>query len=212
MAKRQMACRYISVNLNDVLVTETTAWAVGDSGTVLRYEDGKWTENQTGLPKKNLTTIWGTGATDIWVAGDGIVAHYTDAWKLVTFNQPLPSDLPIRSLWGERLGQNTRLWIVGANRNGAAPNNNIYACSTATMMCSQPASASSITANWTHVWGRSDLGVYAVSDRGDIWHAYKDGGTLERSDTRLPLYGIWASNMADIWAVGADGTILHAQK
>jgi hypothetical protein len=62
----------------------TDAWAVGDGGTVLRWDGGAWTAVASGttLP---LLGIWGSSADDAWaVGGDGAMLHWDgSAWSAV---------------------------------------------------------------------------------------------------------------------------------
>ena len=56
------------------------AWAVGDGGTVVRWDGATWTPI-TLVTDADLYAIWGTGSDEIWAvgyptSGGGVVLRY----------------------------------------------------------------------------------------------------------------------------------------
>ena len=45
-------------------------WAVGLSGTILKWDGTTWTAQASGSTA-SLSGIWGTSANNLWVVGDG---------------------------------------------------------------------------------------------------------------------------------------------
>jgi len=61
------------------------------------------------------------------------------------------------------------------------------------------------------VWGSGPRDLWAVTDRGGIWHRSATGWTASRTPTDWngALMGIWGSGAGDIWAVGDRGIVVH---
>ena len=64
--------------------------------------------------------------------------------------------------------------------------------------------------NFTAVWGSSATDIWAVGEKGAIFH-FDGSSTTSHAITGMTkhLYGIWGSSATDIWAVGKDATIVH---
>jgi hypothetical protein len=79
-----------------------TTWAVADSGSVLRYDGHAWTE-QAKLDGA-LSSVWGSGPTDLWVGGANGIYHGQGASSatLVFTDVATPGDTraPITSFYG----------------------------------------------------------------------------------------------------------------
>jgi hypothetical protein len=60
-------------------------FAVGEAGTILRYDGIRWYQ-MTSPTTKALRTVWGTGPTDVYAAGeDGLLLRFDGAtWTQVT--------------------------------------------------------------------------------------------------------------------------------
>jgi hypothetical protein len=91
-------------------------WAVSTAGSILRWEGSAWKVHASGLDE--LTAVWGSGPTDIWVGGKQGLFHGTGATPATLVFVPvanLPGDptYPITSIWGT--GPND-VWAVGGVR------------------------------------------------------------------------------------------------
>lgn len=97
-------------NLNDVwMASSTLAYAVGDAGTVLRYDGNTWQPVDTGAVT-GLNAVWGTGPDDIYIVGNnGTVLHYDGAsWSPVDIGA---GTLPLLDVWAAGPGE--IVYIVG---------------------------------------------------------------------------------------------------
>lgn len=55
-------------------VSASTAWAVGDNGTVLRFDGAKWAPERTGI-SRTFHCVWASSASDVWRMGDSALLH-----------------------------------------------------------------------------------------------------------------------------------------
>ena len=107
-------------DLNDVwMASPTLAYAVGDGGTVVRFDGNVWAPVDVGVTVE-LRGVWGTGANDVWIVGmSGTVLHFdgTD-WTPVDIGA---DTLPLNDVWTAEPG--AVVYIVGARgvwrRDGA---------------------------------------------------------------------------------------------
>jgi len=92
---------------------EGIVWAVSNEGSILRWDGASWSIHTTF--ETALSAIWGSGPTDVWVAGAAGLFHgagpSSDA-LVFTPVADLPGDatIPIRAIWGT--GPND-VWAVG---------------------------------------------------------------------------------------------------
>ena len=49
------------------------AWVVGWNTTILHWDGSKWAPDTSSGVTANFSSIWGSGAQDIWIAGKGMV-------------------------------------------------------------------------------------------------------------------------------------------
>lgn len=88
-------------------------WAVGDRGTVLRYNGLVW--NRVETPARwGLKAIWGSGPKDVWLVGSGgLVLHY-DGQRFETV--PTGSQATLLGAFGHRSpGGETELWVSSSD-------------------------------------------------------------------------------------------------
>jgi hypothetical protein len=96
---------------------------LGDSyDTGLRSDDSSaftWTQqptSATGFDYHALSTVWGSGPTDIWMAGElGRLRHWDGlAWRAaaISLDDDLPVQKAIYSIWGAGPDD---VWVVGAD-------------------------------------------------------------------------------------------------
>ncbi len=227
-------------NLQDVWGTASNnLWAVGKSGTILRWNGATWAE-VSGVPTKAiLNAIWGSGTDDIWAVGkDGVTVHWNGvSWSEVASG----SREQLKDVWGS--GRDN-VWAVGEagvilhwNGNDWSPMSSGSEIEMRGIWGSGPSdiwavggsdASDGIILHWNGtawkpwgktetrlnaVWGSSADSVWAVGGRfgpeGTVHHW--DGKTWEQ--VRIPraawLNSIWGSGPQDVWIVGDSGTILH---
>ena len=179
------------------------AIAVGADATVLRLEDGVWTnvcgaECRGLLPDETaaLHAVWGTSGDLFFVAGDGGTVLRWDgtAWH----HEPTGITSRLLTMWGDAA---TDLY-VGGERGKVL--HRVGATWTATDILS---SSSAV------------YGIWAV-DANDVWAVGSDGRVLRRQDggqwitmaTNDPqdrtLRAVWGAAWNRVWAVGEDGVVL----
>jgi hypothetical protein len=146
----------------------------------------------------SLNAVWGSGATDWYVAGgSGNLWHSTDFTNWTGMSTNTSADL-----WGIWGASADKVFVVGNsgrvlrrltdgtwNRDTANTTSNLYA-----------------------VWGSSATDVYAVGQKGTILHSDGSGTfTKQSSGFSDDLNAVWGSSATDIYAAGASGLIVHSQ-
>ena len=187
-------------------VLTNEVFAAGDSGMILHKKNGAWTA-ETPPTSAQLTALWGSGDEIYAVGTNGtILRRQAGNWQVEGIG-----------LTAERL---SALW--GTIHDGQPV---VYAAgSLGTLLRREKGSWSQLSSRVTNtplsgVWARSPSEIYAVGS---------DGLVLRRSGT--PETGTWTpvaigvtsnslnaisgytragSNYPDLYAVGANGTILH---
>lgn len=92
-------------NLYGAFALGEALYAVGAQGVILRRSADSWIHETSGTTR-DLYTIWGTAADDLWAAGSGVVLHRTtQGWQTV----------PVRpGTWYGLSGLSSgALWLVG---------------------------------------------------------------------------------------------------
>jgi len=169
-------------------------FAVGEGGTILRYNGFFWSPAASGTTLR-LSGIWGSSAGDVYAVGDKAnILHYDGLiWSKVThpFSR---TDYSFYDVWGSSA---TDVFAVGygaiLHYDGAAwVRMNIAA-----------ADEDWSGTTFTSVWGSSGADVYVSSDRGIIRYNGNDwslmpgvGGGYEWPS------GIWGSAANDIFIAG----------
>jgi len=163
-------------------------WAVGDAGTILRRQAGKWTGITTKPTKNDLYGVWGSSATDVWAVGDyGAAARFDGkAWAAVSIK--LSTDL--RAVWGTGASD---VWAAGAGGEVFRFDGKAWAKAAAPVK--QDLLGLRGSAGKMHAVGKR--GAVAVHD-GKAWKAASSLVTDKR------LYGLWGSGPTD-----EAGTVLR---
>ena len=188
-------------NLSDVWGTASNnLWAVGKSGTILRWNGATWAE-VAGVPTKAvLNAIWGSGNDDIWSVGkDGVIVRWNGvSWAEIASG----SREQLKHIWGSA---RDNVWAVGEAGVILHWNGNDW----------NPV-ASGVEVELRGIWGSGPSDIWAVggSDASDgiILHwngtAWKPWG---KTETRLNA--VWGSSADSVWAVGGrfgpEGTVHH---
>jgi len=180
-------------DLNSVFGLSTTdVIAVGDAGTILRWDGTDWSTETSGVTY-DLHGVWASSTTDIFVVGMGGTALYWDgiAWNDIS---PATSDA-LRGVWGT---SPTDVFVVGSSGtvlhwNGAA---------WSTMV-------SGTTEHLLDVWGLSSSEVYAVGANGEIIFYNGVGWAVQTSGTTEQLNGVYGSVTNDVYAVGENSAIVR---
>jgi tRNA A-37 threonylcarbamoyl transferase component Bud32 len=176
-------------------------WAIGKSGTVLRWNGAQWKDSGANINKEYyLNAIWGSAADDIWVVGkSGVILH----WNGISWTEvPSGSSQGLKKIWGT--GKND-VWIVAESGVILHWNGNDW----------NPTPSGTET-ELRGVWGSSPKDIWAVggSDASEGFILHYDGTKWQpftRAETRLN--SIWGSAANDVWAVGGrpgpEGTVVR---
>ncbi len=155
---------------------------------VLRRVNGAWTIS-TYLDGEVSNAIWGSSASDVWVAGDnGSMAHWNgSAWTIV----PAGTTANLRSLWGTSANN---VWAVGdtiTHWDGSAWTDAI---------------GGGVSLN--DVWGSSADHVWAVGAAGNV---YRFDGSAWAPETLPPsaignFTAVWGNSGTDVWVFGSSAS------
>jgi hypothetical protein len=214
-------------NLNAVaMVSATEAFAVGDAGTILRYDGEQW-QPEISNTNANLFDVWAASATDVFVAGYdvlndlGLILHYDgERWQ----QQVIGLEISMGRVWGR---SETDVFSLGITNSGAsfvfrydgndwtefymAPGGTIFHYD-GISWSEQHQIANSSYAN---IDGSSWANMVAVG-RASVLARYDGEGWEDvfKSDWYFSLSGVWGFSASDVFLVGLDGAegkgvILH---
>ena len=211
--------------------SSSDVFAVGDSGTILRYDSSAWTEMSSGTTIA-LQGVWSSSSSDVFAVGEyGTILHYDGiAWSSMVSSTA--SDL--YGIWGSSssdvfaVGNHGTILrydgIVWSPMTSWTSNDlrGIWGNSTSDVFAVGGhgtilhydgiawSSMVSSTSNWLHsVWGSSSSDVFAVGDHSTILSYDGIVWSSMSSSTPASLRGVWGSSSSDVFAVGENVTILH---
>lgn len=190
---RKVCIRTAGVPLRALWVGDNNnAWAVGNNGTVLKWNGTAWT-NQTSGISSNLRGVFGLGLNDVWTVGwEGAIFRGSGSvWS------PQMSDITAESLYG--------VWGTSANNVWVAGNLGMIRFWNGVVWTDQP---SGVTAQIRDLWGVSINNIWAVGEGGTILKWNGSTWTPQSSGTTQSLWRVWGTGINNIWAVGDGGTIL----
>ncbi len=209
--------------------TAQDAWAVGDAGTILRFDGAAWEGWRSGT-SAGLSGVWASGPADAWAVGRaGILLHFDGtAWAPVK----VATDRDLNGVWGSGAGD---VWIVGdsfaAHFDGAAWTPSTGSGDLRAVWGSGPgnvfAVGKGVIQRWTGSrWTVFDRGVPRQAIFHDVFGAGSgvwivgaggvilsfDGESLWNSvsdpTVTKDLYAIWGSGPDDVWIAGQGGTLM----
>ena len=166
------------------------AFAVGENGRVLRWNDTAWTLLDTvrALTTNTLESVWGTSASRLFAVGaNGTALRLTaSGWT----RDSTPTRNTLFGVWGASAGD---VWAVGANGTILRWNDTTWT-----------AVASGTTDALRAISGSSADSVWAVGDRGRVLRFDGLGWTEEPSG--LPIQ----SSFTSVHALDGDTVIASA--
>lgn len=211
----------------------TNLWAVGDSGTILRYDGKVWAPIASGTTA-NLNYVWGVSDSDVWATGDaGTLLHWDGTkWSQLT----LPSGF-IQNLYGIWGNAANDVWFVHdsatATRsllrwNGtqlSAPTNSpatnlrpLYGASANEVFTGGSSGYRYDGSNWVssgsfnslalNYLGFSRTKIYAVTNA----NVYQWDGAMWKTHTTglsTQLRDIWGTSDTNLWASSDQGMLFY---
>jgi photosystem II stability/assembly factor-like uncharacterized protein len=199
----------VTVDLNGVWAySEDGLFAVGDQGTILRYDGGAWTEMASGTTE-NLNDVWGISPADVYATGDNAtILHYDGtAWSPRTDIPPFEGDVG-RITPGHAATTPPRMNAVITNSSHysfirlGARDYWFFSPGAADTPPQINALAVFDDDENTCVAVGNDGGVYYVSDGSEDWHSM-DSGIAD------DLVGIHGRSWTDLIAIGAGGALIR---
>lgn len=166
-------------------------WAVGDDGTILKWNGTAWTAQTSGTTS-HLRAVWGNSATSLWAVGDGGTILKSDGTNWTA--QTSGTTQALRGIWGSDA---SNVWAVGDAGTVLKWNGSTWAAQT------------SGTTNVLHgIWGSSSTSLWAVGANGTILKGTGTAWTAQTSGSTQTLRAIWGASASVQWAAGTNGTIL----
>jgi uncharacterized protein YjdB/photosystem II stability/assembly factor-like uncharacterized protein len=175
----------------------TVVFAVGDSGTILRTQDGGTTwQAQPAPTTSDIIAVWGLAPNAAFAVGVGGELLRWDGALWSAAQAPVPA-----ALYGVFGTSITDVYAVGdagyvLRNNGA----------------SWSRQSTNVLGLLNGVWAQSASNVWAVGQTGDRALMIRwDGQTwqAQAAGTTNVLSSIWGPNALDVYATGANGTIIR---
>ncbi|HYW33409.1 MAG TPA: Ig-like domain-containing protein [Gemmatimonas sp.] len=181
------ATLHLAPDLLDVWTTSATnAWAVGDFGSIYRWNGSTWSR-QVSPTTVALATVWAASATDAFAAGErGVMLRWNGTTWL---QQQLPSTATVTALWGSSASN-----VLAVTNSGEILRFNGTTWSISASQASPLLSVFGTTA--TEAFAGGDNGA-VLRFNGTAWTPLPAAGSTS-------LLGIWASGIDNILAVGAE--------
>ncbi|MBX3199774.1 MAG: hypothetical protein KF894_16685 [Labilithrix sp.] len=182
-----------------------TVWTVSDEGNILRWNGTAWVQSYAaGVP---LTTIWGSGPTDLWAGGGvtstggalepGVLLHGTGPSPSAITWTKVATEVNVRSIWGSSATDVYAVTSVPHRVEAADPSYLLHYAGEPTDGSSgwtvDPLSTE-LPAHFDRVWGTSADDVWvsgrfrfsAAMVRGKVAHRLPDGEGGHRWRTDEP--------------------------
>ncbi len=207
-------------------------WAVGSAGTVLHWDGASWTSTPVNT-KHTLFGVWGSSANDIWIVSTPTLLIHGTGFEngTATWEEHVPVET---AAWQTVNGKLMRaVWGTSANDVWIGGEPIAYYEENMAVVNQWRKSAGDAQASWKRtfqtsvtirgIWGSSSSDVWIVGrdtaipeENGKAFHfdgTAGDGGLLQWTEvdtqSNAELEGVWGSSAADVWTVGARGTIRH---
>jgi hypothetical protein len=184
--------------------SDGTVWAVGENGIVATKSGAVWEGKSSGT-SKHLTDVWVHDAGLAYAVGLAGTLLRLDGKTWTTLPSPV-ANVDWLAVWGSDPND---VYLSGKGGFVARFNGEGWS------MLATP-----VTGTMRDVWGFSATDVWAVGEKGGIFHT--TGGPWVRvpiDPFEIPdqpaylvesdLYAIWGSGPADIWAAGAPDAQNH---
>ena len=192
----------------------TDVFAVGEPGTILRYDGTTWSKMDSGTTAL-LFDVWGTSPSDVFAVGDTILHYDGSTWSRMEIATVAIERVKLSGVWGT---SSSDVFAVGSIRNddwsleGAVLH---YDGTTWSRMEIATVVLDHLS-RLSGVWGTSSSDVFAIGkgiSRYSITRTilHYDGTTWSTMDSGVTslLSDVWGTSASDVFAVGDEGTILH---
>ncbi len=211
-------------------------WAVGSAGTILNWNGSVW-RSYPGVTQEDLWSVWGVAPDDVWIGGQGVLAHFDGkSWQLLVDESPVQDTFV--SFWGS--AGNDVYAIAGTTNvighwDGTSWTMSNVGGSDEAFTGISGTGPDDVWVVGSQLWhsdgtgftpaatqppashGPGPASVYAVAP-GDAWLVGPGGTILHWSGGAFTAYpgvtaqflqAVWGSGANDVWACGSDGTVVH---
>lgn len=190
---------------------QNNVWIVGgtssSTSTILKW-NGSTFSTQSSPVSKNLHSVFGFSATDVWASGrDGTILHYNGtSWS----SQPaagVSTGYFVYAIWG---ADTNNVWAAAYDGTTSFKSTILKWNGSA-----WSAQATGVDAMFRSIWGSSTTDVWAVgaATSGTAALVYHFNGTSWSSVT-IPsvttLFAVWGIDANNVWAVGAASSGTHS--
>jgi hypothetical protein len=201
----------LGLPLKGVWVSNTDAkhaWAVGGAGLVLHYDGAQWMTSDVADPvfcfngtqcQGSLEGVWGANADQVFAVGvgfdlaSGVISRY-DSNAKVWQHWHRSDSQKLLAITGSSADNLLAVGLTGWHGDGT---------NWAPVVLPTGAILSSVTTfDKNHGWATSPSGKIYRWD-GAAW-------TVGADYPRHPLYGVFATSLTDVWAVGSAGAAMPA--
>ncbi len=169
-------------------------WAVGDGGTVLRWQGKAWSSRFTSGTSNALFSLWGSSSNNVWSVGaGGTIIHWDGrVWSESTSG----TTRTLRAVWGSSAND---VWAVGDLGTIVRWNGSAWSCTTCPAII--------MNRYLFGLWGTSADNIWtAAQDEVQVALFHWDGKSW--SEMFVPgaatgqSGGVWGSSFDDVWTVG----------
>ncbi|MBW2732044.1 MAG: hypothetical protein JRH20_06590 [Deltaproteobacteria bacterium] len=162
-------------------VTENVAFAVGRGGLVARYDGSRWSRVQTPDDMGNLSAVWGTSETNVYVGGTGLTLWRFDGTRWENVSDRTNT---INAIWGRSASEIYIAQADGVFRFDGQAFAPLF----------ENAGAETLV-------GDGADGIFAVGQAGRIFQGDASGLTLIHGSVQ-GLEAVWARSASEIYIGG----------
>ena len=212
------------------------AWAVGDApmggnGTILHFDGSAWQPVASGVAD-NLTSVWGSAASDVWISTASEQLLHYDGTSFATLEVVTSDTDSGQGSWERIAGTSADdVWLFGSYGWGAYKAGGVrrvarhfdgHAWSPTSDINALPSSGNGN--DLPPLWFATGADVYGacpspepaiVHFDGTAWRSEHTGVAFDANSDALGnppgLLGIWGTGR-ELWTVGAQGVILHKRR
>ena len=202
-------------------------WVVGREGTFMRWDGESWSSVGVGMGR-DLFGLWAAAEDDIWIAGDGTLAHYNGVE--VDRRDGDCSHLAVHG------SASNDVWAVGGDcaweagvvmhwdgqgwvevlRHDGGPFSAVWASSPDDVWVAGSDTFHWDGGQWTqheNVYSDDVYSSFWRSADGDLWLVGGalqrwDGASWTRQDVPGGLHGVWVSEQQTVWVAGVGARVL----
>lgn len=180
----------------------TSAWAVGNSGTILQWNGTAWAASTISGVTSQRFAVWAIDANNVYVGGvttnNQLHRFNGTSWENLLTPTNWFGGGSIRSIWGTAANN---VWIAGSSGR-------IFHWNGTSWTARNTGISSSFSP--ARIWGTDAANMWAVGSVGgdNTGVIYKWNGTsawVEQLSAVPTIRGVWGSSATNMWAVGGTG-------